>query len=152
MSKGSLPKGNSGGSTIKLPMLQLSITILSLFFVATGIMVGIGLTGEWEATEENIATWNIALIFSVTTWIIGIPLMIMIILKYRKSELTNPTRLTKLYFRRRDAKQCTICQKHPASKKYHIKNEHNLKNVKIDDYFKDCGCDKCAIYNKSDMG
>jgi hypothetical protein len=78
--------------------------------------------------------------------------MIIAILKYRKSELTNPTRLTKLYFRRRDAKQCTICQKHPASKKYHIKNEHSLKNGKIENYFKDCGCDKCAIYNKSDMG
>ena len=152
MSKGSLPKGSSGGSAIGLPMLQASITILSLFFVATGMIVGIGLTGEWDPTEENIATWNIVLIFSITTWIVGIPLMILAIIKYRKSELTNPTGFTKLYFRRRDAKQSTICQKHPASKKYHIRNEHNMKEANIDDYFKDCGCDKCAIYNKSDMG
>jgi hypothetical protein len=149
MSKGSLPKDNSGSSTSRFRLLQLSISILALLLFISVFLLGLGLVSPGDPTEENIATMNMIIIFSSVTWIVCVPLLIIAIMKYRKSELTNPTGLTKLYFRRRDAKQCTICQKHPASKKYHIRNEHNMKEANIDDYFKDCGCDKCAIYRKS---
>ena len=138
-------------STKRFRLLQLSISILALLLFISVFLLGLGLVSPGDTTEENIATMNMIIIFSSVTWIVCLPLLIIVIMKYRKSELTNPTGLTKLYFRCRDAKQCTICQKHPASKKYHIRNEHNLQNVKIDDYFKDCGCDKCANYDNSEF-
>jgi len=138
-------------STTRFRLLELSMGILAVVLAVSGMMAGIFLAGGVIPTEENIATWNIIMIFVLATWIVGVPLFIIAIIKHRKSELTNPTRLTKLYFRRRDAKQCTICQKHPVSKKYHLKSEHKLKDFNLDDYFRDCGCDKCAIYNKSSI-
>ena len=138
-------------ATTRFRLLEVSIFVICIVLTVSGMLGLLALFGQYEPTEEDIALRNIFIIFSSTTWIVGVPLLIIAIIKHRRSELTNPTRLTKLYFRRRDAKQCTICQKHPVSKKYHIRNEHKMKNVKIDDYFKDCGCDKCAIYNKSSI-
>ena len=40
--------------------------------------------------------------------------------------------------------RCTICGKHPMSKKYHLKKIHNLHNVNTDDYFVCCGCSVCV--------
>jgi len=139
-------------ATRRFRLLQASMFFLIMILVISGMIAGIFSLDKWTRTEENIAMWNFIKIFAPVAWIVTVPLLTVAIIKYRKSELTNPTGFTQLYFRRRDAKQCTICQKHPVSKKYHIKNEHNLKNVKIDDYFRDCGCAKCAIYNKSDFG
>jgi len=42
---------------------------------------------------------------------------------------------------------CTLCLKHPISKKYHLQKAHNLKNVDIKNYFTNCGCGNCNIYN-----
>jgi len=134
---------------LKFRLLQLSIGVLCVTLSTSALFLGIGLAGQWEQTEANITIWNIVITTVSAIWIVGIPLLIFGILKYRKSDLTNPTGLTKLDFRRRDPKQCTICQKHPVSKKYHLKSEHKLKDVNVADYFRDCGCDKCAIYNKS---
>jgi len=139
-------------ATIRFRLLQASMGILGMFLAMSGLFAGVFLAGQWMQTEENIAIWNIVIIFIIAIWIVCIPLLIIAIMKYRKSELTNPTGLTKLYFRRRDAKQCTICQKHPVSKIYHLRSEHKLKDFNFEDYFRDCGCDKCAIYNKSEMG
>ena len=159
MTRGSLPKGYSSGDkshseagTIRFRILQASLVLLIIFIAVTGIFVALFFTG-YEPSEEKVPG-SFALItnFSLITWIVGIPLLIIVIIKYRKSELTSPTGFTKLYYRRREAHQCTICQKHPVSKKYHIKNEHKLKDVNVDDYFRDCGCDKCARYDKSEAG
>lgn len=136
-------------STTRFRLLQLSISVLALLLFTSGFLLGLGLVSPGDPTEENLATMNMIIIFFSVTWIAGLPLLIIAIIKYKKADLTDPTGLTKMYYRRRDAKQCTICQRHPVSKKYHLQNEHNLKNVKTDDYFRDCGCDKCAIYNKS---
>lgn len=135
--------------TLRFRLLELSIGVLCVVLVITGLIFGIFLLDQWERTQENIATWEIIMIFAPASWIIGVPLLVIAIIKHQRSELTNPTWLTKLYFRRRDAKQCSICKKHPVSKKYHLKNEHKMKDFNVDDYFVDCGCAKCAIYNKS---
>ena len=137
-------------ATTRFRLLETSIFVICIVLTVSGILGGLALFGRKE-TAEDIALLNIIIIFTPVTLIVGVPLLIVAIVKHRKSELTNPTRLTKLYFRRRDAKQCTICQKHPVSKKYHLKSEHKLKDFNLDDYFRDCGCDKCAIYNKSSI-
>jgi len=46
----------------------------------------------------------------------------------------------------RKSNQCSICKKHPISKKYHLSTIHNLKNVKTMDYFIDCGCENCQQF------
>ena len=133
-------------------LLQASMVILAFIMSVFGVFVVVFLLGTaTEIPEENIIIWNILTVFGIATWIVGIPLFIIALIKYRKSDLTEPTGFTKLYFRRRDPKQCTICQRHPVSKKYHLKSEHKLKDFNLDDYFRDCGCDKCAIYNKSSI-
>ncbi len=152
MTRGSLPKGHSENGATRFRLLQLSLILLVMFLAFTGVFLGIFFI-DYEPSEEADLE-SIAMLgnFSIITWIVGIPLLIFVIIKRRKSELTNPTGFTKLYFRRREPDQCTICQKHPASKKYHIKNVHKMKDVKVDDYFRDCGCDKCARYDKSEAG
>jgi len=138
--------------TTRFRLIQLSIILLIAILSGTGVFLGIFLVQQEPAKPEAKESWDMMLIFSLVVWIIGSPSLILLIIKRRKSELTNPTGFTKLYFRRREPHQCTICQKHPASKNYHIKNVHKMKDVKVDDYFRDCGCDKCARYDKSEAG
>ena len=38
---------------------------------------------------------------------------------------------------------CSICKRHPTSKRYHIKNVHGLQSVKVKSYFESCGCNLC---------
>ena len=135
--------------TISFRLLQVSLILLIMFLSGTGVFLGIFLVQQEPFKPEAKESWDMMFNFSLIIWIIGIPSLILVIIKYRKSELTSPSGFTKLYYRRREAHQCTICQKHPASKNYHIKNEHKMKDVKVDDYFRDCGCDKCARYDKS---
>ena len=159
MTRGSLPKGYSSGrdsnsedSPWRFRILQLSLVLLCFLIAFTGVFIAL-FTINYEPSEEaDLETIAMLVNASLLTWIVGIPLLIIVIIKRRKSELTSPTRFTKLYFRRREPHQCTICQKHPVSKKYHIKNEHKMKDVNVDDYFRDCGCDKCVRYDKSAAG
>ncbi len=136
----------------KFRILQVSLVFLCGLIAFTGVFIVLFSYGYEPSEDANLEAIEMLLNFSLISWIVGIPLLIIVIIKRRKSELTSPTRFTKLYFRRREAHQCTICQKHPASKKYHLKSEHKLKNVNVDDYFRDCGCDKCARYDKSQAG
>jgi len=140
-------------ATIRFRLLQVSLFLLVIFIAFTGVFVVPVVFFGGEPTDSDYPEVTLMLFnFGLITWIVGIPLLIIVIITYRKSELTSPTGLTKLYFRRREPHQCTICQKHPASKNYHIKNEHKMKDVNVDDYFRDCGCDKCARYDKSEAG
>ena len=97
-------------------------------------------------TGEYVKIWENAKILTVTIWIVCIPLLIILYMKQRKLEIP-PTDLDPSHIDGRDANQCNICQKHPFSKKYHLKHEHKLKDFKLDDYFVDCGCDRCTFYN-----
>ena len=139
-------------ATTRFRLLQVSLVLLSSLIAFTGVFIGVFLSGYELGEDANVEAMAMLINVSLISWVVGIPLLIIVIIKRRKSELTTPTRFTKLYYRRREAHQCTICQKHPVSKKYHIKNEHKMKDVKVDDYFRDCGCDKCARYDKSDAG
>jgi len=139
-------------ATTRFRLLQASLILLFSLIAFTGLFVAIFLSGYEPGEGADLEAFAMLTNGSIILFIIGIPLLIIVIIKYRKSELTSPTGFTKLYYRRREAHQCTICQKHPASKKYHIKNEHNLKNVNVDEYFRDCGCEKCARYDKSEFG
>lgn len=154
---GSLPKGysgeekrdlNDGARTFRI--LQGSLVFLCANLAFTGLFIGLFLAGQ-EPSEEHDETWISLVVYSFASWIVGLPLLIGIIRKYRRSQLTSPTEFTKMYFRCREPHQCTICKKHPVSKKYHLKNEHKLKDFRVDDYFQDCGCDKCARYDKSSL-
>ena len=42
-----------------------------------------------------------------------------------------------------EAKQCSLCGRHPTSRSYHIRHVHKLKNVEVTDYFRSCKCDIC---------
>jgi heme/copper-type cytochrome/quinol oxidase subunit 2 len=155
---GTLPKGYSGkeiastnDGVLKFRMLQLSLVLLCSFIAFTGVFVGLFLGGATTSQEENIDTWNVLVVFSLATWIVGIPLLVVAIRKYRKSELTSPTEFTKMYYRGRAKKQCTICKEHPVSQKYHMKNKHHVTDVDIKNYFVDCGCDICANYDNSEF-
>ena len=97
-------------------------------------------------TGEYVKIWENAKILTVTIWIVCIPLLIILYVKQRKLDIP-PTDLDPSHIDGRDANQCNICQKHPVSKKYHLKHEHKLKDFKLDDYFVDCGCDRCTFYN-----
>ena len=134
-------------------ILQVSLILLVTFIAGTGVFVIPVIFFGGEATDSDYPEATLMIFnFGLLTWIVGIPLLIIVIIIRRKSELTSPLGFTKLYYRRREAHQCTICQKHPVSKNYHIKNEHKMKDVNVDDYFRDCGCDKCARYDKSEAG
>jgi len=139
-------------ATIKFRLLQASAVFLVMLIAGTGVFVIPSLFGYEGGEDADLETIAIIVNVGLISWIVGIPLLIIMIITYRKLELTSPIGLTKLYFRRREPHQCTICQKHPASKNYHIKNEHKMKDVNVDDYFRDCGCDKCARYDKSEAG
>ena len=79
--------------------------------------------------------------------VVAVPLALII---NRTTYIREPNRFLKaLYYGGRRPNQCTLCEKHPTSKNYHIKNVHKLKNVDVKSYFKDCGCNKCADYNKN---
>ena len=134
-------------ATTRFRLLQLSLVLLVSLIAFTGVFVVIFLSGYEPSEDADVETMMMLINVSLISWIVGIPLLIIVIIKRRKSELTSPNRFTKLYYRCREAHQCTICQKHPVSKKYHIKNEHKMKDVNVDDYFRDCGCDKCARYD-----
>ncbi len=134
-------------ATTRFRLLQVSLVLLSSLIAFTGVFIVL-FSFNYEPSEEaDVESIAMLVNGSLISWIVGIPLLIIVIIKRRKSELPTPTRFTKLYFRRREAHQCTICQKHPVSKKYHIKNEHKMRDVNVDDYFRDCGCDKCARYD-----
>jgi len=139
-------------ATTSFRLLQVALVLLSCLLAISGTFLVIILIQGEPFKEEARGTMDLFFNFGLIGSIIGIPSLILVIIKRRKSELTSPTEFTKLYFRRREPHQCTICQKHPTSKNYHIKNVHNMKDVKVDDYFRDCGCDKCARYDKSDAG
>ncbi len=134
-------------ATTRSRLLQVSLVLLSSLIAFTGVFVAIFLSGYEPGEDANVEAMAMLINVSLISWVVGIPLLIIVFIKRRKSELPTPTRFTKLYYRHREAHQCTICQKHPVSKKYHIKNEHKMKDVKVDDYFRDCGCDKCARYD-----
>ena len=134
-------------ATTRFRLLQVSLVLLSSLIAFTGVFVAIFLSGYESGEDANVEAMAMLINVSLISWVVGIPLLIIVIIKRRKSELASPTRFTKLYYRRREPHQCTICQKHPVSKKYHIKNEHKMKDVNVDDYFRDCGCDKCARYD-----
>jgi len=134
-------------ATTRFRILQVSLVLLLSLIAFTGVFVAIFLSGYEPSEDADVETMMMLINVSLISWIVGIPLLIIVIIKRRKSELTSPTRFTKLYYRRREPHQCTICQKHPISKNYHIKNEHKMKDVNVDDYFRDCGCDKCARYD-----
>ena len=153
-----LPKGysrkdesNPSSGAWLFRIFQMSLVCLSGLLAFTGLFIILFLAGQ-ESSEEHRENWEGLVVFSFASWIVGIPILLYIIRKRRTLEITNPTGFTQLYFRRREPHQCTICQKHPVSKKYHIKSVHGLKNVNEGDYFKDCGCDKCAKYDKSEAG
>ena len=133
--------------TTRFRLLQLSLVLLTSLIAFTGVFVAIFLYGYEPGEDANVEAMAMLINVSLISWVVGIPLLIIVIIKRRKSELPTPTRFTKLYYRHREAHQCTICQKHPVSKKYHIKNEHKMRDVNVDDYFRDCGCDKCARYD-----
>ena len=97
-------------------------------------------------TGEYVEIWNNAKILTITIWIVCIPLLIILYMKYRKLEIPKPTDLTNRHDSFRDTRQCTICQKHPVSKNYHLKHEHKLNEFNLEDYFIDCGCDRCTFY------
>jgi len=147
-----LPKGYSNKEVTKFRVLQSLMILLSIFLAGTGVFVGLAVAGQETSSEEHKATVEFLKIFSVSFWIVGVPLLIFVIMKRRKLQLTEPTGFTQMYYRCREPHQCTICHQHPVSKKYHIKNVHKLKNVDIDNYFKDCGCAKCARYDKGGEG
>jgi hypothetical protein len=44
---------------------------------------------------------------------------------------------------KKDPSQCILCNKHPVSKKYHLRHVHNLRKVKVEEYFRNCGCNVC---------
>ena len=139
-------------AAIRFQLLRASAVLLVILIAFSGVFVAIFLSGYEPGEDANVEEAMAMLINgSLIIWIVGIPLLILVIIKYRKLELASPTRFEKLYYRGRASKQCTICQKHPASKNYHIKNVHNMKDVKVDDYFRDCGCDKCANYDQSEF-
>ena len=150
MTTGSLPKEHSGGGKYKVGMYQ-AMMVLLISFIAFGSLFAVLFLAGNRADVEFEGVGVILTILGFSSWVVGIPLVIIIYSKYRKLELTHPTGFTKLYYRGRAAKQCTICQKHPVSKKYHIKNEHKMKNVNVNDYFRDCGCEKCANYDQSEF-
>ena len=144
MTRGSLPKGHSGAGKKKIWKYELAMVAIGIF---SGLGFILGLFADPEYVEENNS-------FFIPIWFYssfaGIPLMIYVYKKYKTLEQEQPSRLTKLYYSGRAKKQCTICQKHPVSKKYHLKNDHKMKDVNVDDYFLDCGCDICARYDSSD--
>ena len=144
---GPLPKDYSVGfpkpAKKRLWKYELAMTAIGIF-TFTGILIG--LLADSEYVEEY--NWFFIPIWFYSSFA-GIALLIFLIRKYRTLEQERPSGLTKMYYRDRAQKQCTLCQKHPVSKKHHIQNEHNLKNVNVNDYFKDCGCDICAHYDSS---
>jgi hypothetical protein len=121
-----------------------SITALGIF-IGLGIIFGIAVSPEY-VEKHNAILFPIWFYFSI---IAGIPLMIMVIWKYRSLEKEMPSSLTKLYYGGRRPNRCSICKEHPVSKKYHMKNKHEIQVFDEKDYFVDCGCDICADYNKS---
>ena len=132
--------------------LCIGLMILALILILIGTLLGMPIVfldaNPELLTYEGKEMLPILRIIFVASLIIGIPMMILAYSKYRKLELTTPSELTKMFYGGGAEKQCTICQKHPTSKKYHIKNVHKMENVNVNDYFTDCGCAKCAKYDK----
>jgi len=147
MPRGSLPKGHSGGGKKKLWKFELAFVLVGMGILFSGIF---GSLLAYDFITKSTTTMAQDLIpFTIITSIISPIALVFVWKKYKTLEQEQPSRLTKLYFSGRAKKQCTICQKHPVSKKYHLKNDHKMKDVNVDDYFLDCGCDICARYDSS---
>lgn len=121
-----------------------AITAIGIFI---GLGVLLGLLSDPDYIEKY--NWIFVPIWFYCSIALGIPLMTVIIWKYRTLEKEKPNRITKLYYGGRRPNQCTICKEHPVSKKYHMKKIHDIQIFDVKDYFVDCGCDICADYNKS---
>ncbi|MDH3203097.1 MAG: hypothetical protein OEL81_00260 [Nitrosopumilus sp.] len=113
------------------------IIAISLVFI---IMMRVNITTGFKSTIDPYETLVIASIVLVVSLIV-IPV---VWLRYRTlyNEPLN-------WFTKQQAtgtrvkKRCTVCNKHPVSKGYHLKHVHQLENVKRRDYFEDCGCEMC---------
>jgi len=152
---GTLPKGysdggrsrsenevsHSRGGKKKLWKYELAMVAIGIFTLLGFIL---GLVADPVYVEGNSSFFILIWFYSSFA---GIPLFIYVNKKSKTLEQEQPSGLTKLYYLGRAKKQCTICQKHPVSKKYHLKNDHKMKDVNVDDYFRDCGCDICAHYD-----
>ena len=147
MSRGSLPKDYAGSGKKKLWKYELAFVAIGMGLLFSGI---IGSLLAYDFITKGATTMAQGLIpFTIITSIISPIAFVFVWKKYRALEQEQPSGLTKLYYRDRAEKQCTICQKHPVSKKHHIESEHKMKNVNVNDYFRDCGCDICAHYDQS---
>ena len=101
---------------------------------------------------SNMHQFYVFLTLTLLTLSISIPLLMRVNSEYQRGEMSPPGDLERDTEVFRKSNQCKICKMHPISKKYHVKNVHNLKNVKIKAYFADCGCLKCAILSKPNYG
>jgi len=128
---------------VGLMILALILIVIGALLVLPVIFFGANPEVFVDDSEDDFLTLRIIFVVS---WIIGIPMMILAYLKHRTLELTTPSELTKMFHEGGAERQCTICQKHPTSKNYHIKNVHKMKNVNVNDYFTMCGCGKCSKY------
>jgi len=131
--------------------LCIGLMILALILILIGALLGMFTAASAYVetlTDEGKEMLPILRIIFVASLIIGIPMMILAYSKHRKLELTTPSEWTKMFWGDGggDERQCTICQKHPTPKNYHIKNVHKMKNVNVNDYFTMCGCIKCTKY------
>jgi len=131
----------------KKKLFALSFMILLFNLLFAGLFVGLLFYSQSTIVDENSGYVNWLVIYGIVTCIVGIPLFIILIMKYRQFDMGQPSWIDKENYLGRSQNCCTICGRHPTSQKYHIQKEHNLKDVKTDEYYQDCGCDKCAKYS-----
>ncbi len=108
-------------ATTRYRLLQVSLVLLSSLIAFAGVFIVLFLFNYEPSEEADVESIAMLVNGSLISWIVGIPLLIIVIIKRRKSELTTPTRFTKLYYRHREAHQCTICQKHQFQKNIILK-------------------------------
>ena len=119
---------------MSVPIFSLSISLLFILMMIRNIETG------FESTLDVYQTLNIASI----VFVISLPVIPLVWLRYRTLYTEPPNIITKLYVTgQRVKKSCTVCNRHPVSRGYHLKHVHQLENAKIRDYFKDCGCERC---------
>ena len=114
--------------------LLISFVIFALMLVTT-IPGGYA---EMAKYDDTIA------MFGIATVIFSIPMLFLY--RYYRHLYYNAVfeESSAGYYQKATPSKCSICGRHPVSKKYHLRSIHGIKEGDTGEYFENCGCKYCV--------
>lgn len=109
--------------------------------VVFALLVASSLSEGFSKVQDNayVISWS-----GVATAILSIPLVLLVrYYRHLYYESVFEESSTGAYHKPTPTK-CSICGRHPVSKKYHLRKIHGIKEGPIGKHYENCGCKYCV--------